>query len=240
MSHWVDQIEETLLGGSGGGWSGSVDELLYSGERVVHRTEIGDNEVVVTSHRILAFTPDSDGENFHQVDRPNVSNVRRGATGETNLLSQGTKVGGIAIVLLLAGQFISLDSYVAGMDFDSGAAGRMGLGGIMSMMNSMMNFIANLDEYMTMLGALLVLLAVFIFAVYVLTRDRVLVIGVSGDGENVQVPGPKEEIKAAATDLDGVLFGSGPQRASADDGVPGGDGDADQDADAGFKSDDPL
>ena len=46
------------------GWKSRVDDLLYDGETARETVDVGTSRVVVTSHRVLAFTPDADGENF--------------------------------------------------------------------------------------------------------------------------------------------------------------------------------
>jgi hypothetical protein len=231
MAGWLARLNELFSGDSGQAWTGPVEELLFDGESVKHRTEIGDNEVVVTSHRLLAFTPETDGENFRQIDRPNVQGVSAGADGEDTFIQQGVQTLGIAIVLLLAGQFISLDSLVSGVDLGGSAAGRMGLGGLMGMLTGLLNLLAMLDELMTMFGALAVILAMVIFVVYLLTRDRVLVIAVAG-GDDILVPAPKETAEAAAVELESALFEGG--------AAPESDPLDAEPADAGFKSDDPL
>jgi len=53
-------------------WRGRVDELLYAGESIEERIGVGDADVVVTTHRVLALTPSGDGERYRAIDRPNV------------------------------------------------------------------------------------------------------------------------------------------------------------------------
>jgi hypothetical protein len=212
------------------GWLDRVDDLLYDGETVVERVAVDDGGVVVTTHRVLSFTPERDGANFRYVDRPNVTGVSASASGEFGFLQQALKAIVVGVVLLIAGQTVSFDSLVAGVTIDSSAA-QVGMGGMLGMLSSFLQLMAQLDELMTMFGALAVILAMVIFAVYLLTRDRVLVIAVAG-GDDILVPAPKETAEAAAVELESALFEGG--------AAPESDPLDAEPADAGFKSDDPL
>ncbi|RQG95153.1 hypothetical protein [Natrarchaeobius chitinivorans] len=56
-------------------WGDRVDRLLYDGERVECRVELGNGEFVVTTHRVLAFTPRGGGPSYRHADLPNVGDV---------------------------------------------------------------------------------------------------------------------------------------------------------------------
>lgn len=228
MSGVIDQVREQFLGADGRAWAGSVEDLLFEGETVDRTVSLGDNRVVVTSHRLLAFTPEADGENYSQVDIPNVADVRAGYDGETNLLAQAARVGLYGVVLLGVGVFLDFESFVPTDVFGGtgAAAGRLGLGGIIGMMQTFLGLIAQIDDFALMIGALLVLFCVFILAVYLLTRDRVLVVAVAGDDEHILVPTGDEDVSAAVSALESALFEH--------------DAGASESSDAGFGADDPL
>ena len=211
MSRLRGLLDGLGLGGTEGrAWAGSVEDLLYDGESVRERVELADgNRVVVTSHRLLAFTPDSDGENYRGVDLPNVADVRAGHEGEDNLLGQGARLSVYGGVLLAVGVFVDFGSFVPTDAFAGAGAGQLGMGGLLSILQRFLSLIARIDEFARMIGALLVLFAVFVFAVYLLTRDRVLEVSVAGDADPIRVPADDDTIDGAVADLEVVLFGDG-------------------------------
>ncbi|WP_436928652.1 hypothetical protein [Halosimplex halobium] len=203
-----------LLGGFGGTggrrWAGSAEDLLYDGETVRERVELADgNRVVVTTHRLLAFTPDSDGENYRAVELPNVADVRAGHEGETNLRGLGVRLGAYGAVLLAVGVFVDFGSFVPTDAFAGAGAGRLGMGGLLATLQRFLSLLAGADEFARLVGSALVLFAVFVAGVYLLTRDRVLEIAVAGDGDPIRVPADAEALDGAVADLEVVLFGDG-------------------------------
>jgi len=208
---WFGQWFDRVRGRTDRAWAGSVSELLYDGESIRQRVTLEDgNRVVVTSHRLLAFTPGSDGQNYRGVDLPNVADVRAGYEGERNLLWQGGRTLLYGAILLAVGLFLDFESFVPTDAFQqTGAAGQLGMGGLLSLLQQFLALIARIDEFARMIGALLVIFAMFIFGVYVLTRDRVLVIEVAGDGENAHVPASEGSLEGAVADLEAALFGTG-------------------------------
>ncbi|MFC6728528.1 hypothetical protein ACFQDG_07745, partial [Natronoarchaeum mannanilyticum] len=80
-------------------WRGRVDELLYAGESIEERVEIGDAEVVVTTHRVLALTPSGDGERYRAIDRPNVLGASIDADGDRGHVLTAGKAALVAALL---------------------------------------------------------------------------------------------------------------------------------------------
>lgn len=169
------------------GWRQQVDDLLYDAETVQETVEFDAGTVVATSHRVLVFTPEGDGANFQQVDRPNVEGVKAGARGNGNLLAQGLKVGLVGAVLVVAGQVIDLDGLLGDVAIDSEASSSLGVGGILRTIQDVLNLLAQLDELLQLAGALAVLLAVGLVGAYWYTRERTVVVEVAG-GEDIHVP----------------------------------------------------
>lgn len=165
-------------------WFARVDGLLFDGETVETRVDVGEGGVVVTSHRVLAFTPDDEGSNFEYVDRPNVDGVERTARGQLRFAIAAVKAILVGAVLLAAGHFVSLDGLVGSIDMTG--AGGMGLGGFLSAMQTLLNLLAVLDEILTALGALVLLLGAFLLGVYAWTRTDLLVVEVAG-GDDVEL-----------------------------------------------------
>lgn len=187
------------------GWQSRVKDLLYENETVKEVVDVEDSRVVVTSHRVMAFTPNMDGENFRQVERPNVTGVGMGSLGKTDLAGRSVRYGIYGILLIVVGLLIDFENYIGGVSFDAEAAQDTGAGGIVSMAQGMMNFMAQLDELMQVVGALVLLVAVVLFAVYWLLRTPTLVIEVAGDEEDIQVPRP-EEADLTATTLEQAII----------------------------------
>lgn len=222
MTGVLDQIRRTIRGRDGRAWAGSVDDLLYDGETVRRRVSVGDNRVVVTSHRLLAFTPERDGENYRQVDLPNVTDVRAGHEGEDNLIAQAARVLLYGVILLAVGFFIDFEAIVPTDAFGGTgeAAGQMGLGGVIGTMQTFLGIIAQLDDVARMIGALLVVFGVFILGVYLHTRERALVIATAGDDEDILVPvGDEDDPDPAVTELEAVLFDGEADGTSGPDGT---------------------
>jgi hypothetical protein len=236
MAGLFDQLRGELFGREGRAWAGSVEDLLFDGESIDRTVSLGDNRIVVTSHRLLAFTPTTGDENYRQVDIPNVSDVRAGHDGEDTLVARAVQVILSGAILLAVGVLFDFDSIVP-TDAFAGAgegAGQLGIGGLMGMMQQLLALIAMIDDIARAFGALLVLLGVVIVAVYLLTRDRVIVVSVAGDATDITVP-PGEDasenaVEDAVGELETVLFES--------EGVPPEE--PTRSGDAGFKTDDPL
>jgi len=225
------RVLDSVRGTGGRAWAGSVEDLCYDGESVRERVELGEGtRVVVTTHRLLAFTPDSGGENYRAVELPNVADVRDGHEGETNLLGQGARLGVYGVVLLAVGVFVDFGSFVPTDAFAGAGAGQLGMGGLLSILQRFLSLIARIDEFARLIGAFLVLFAVFVFGVYLLTRDRVLEVTVAGDGDPIRVPADDDTIDGAVADLEVVLFntdagGVGDANDASVRETPPGDGD---------------
>jgi hypothetical protein len=209
---------DRLLGRDGTRWAGSVADLLYEGETVRRELAVGEDQVVVTSHRLLAFTPTRDGENYHQVDLPNVVDVRAGYDGERHLIGRALRTLLYGALLLAVGVFVDFGAFVPADAFsNTGATGRLGLGGVIGLVQQVLGLIARLDEIARLVGALVVLFAVFVLAVYLVTRDRAVVVRVAGDADDVVIPANEDRVNvdAAVADLERALFGTDPTEPDA-------------------------
>lgn len=174
------------------GWQSKVEDLLYESESIEEVVDIDDARVVVTSHRVLTFTPKMDGENFQQVERPNVAGVSTSAIAPTNLAARAIRYGMYSAMLMLAGVFIDFGGLIGGASFDTQSLQGTGASGIAGMAQGMVSFFAQLDELMRTVGALGLLVAVAIFAVYWLLRTPTLAITIAGDREDLHVPRPED------------------------------------------------
>lgn len=191
-----------------GRWSDRVEDLLFDGEEIEEQVELGTAAVVVTSHRVLAFTPESDGSNFQQVDRPNVTGVRLRAGGESQFLTQGARAALYGIILVVAGMLLPIDSILAGVALPQ-STGQLGIGGIMGLFQRMLTLLQNLDDFMRLIGALLLLFALVPFGVYLWSRERALVIDVAGEEDSIRVPTPDEDAESIADHLEEIILPAG-------------------------------
>lgn len=167
-------------------WRGRVDDLLYAGEDVIARVGRGPDEVVVTTHRVLAFTPERDGPNFDAVDRPNVSSVDFEATGRTWFVVQGLKALAIGALLVAAGLVVDLGGIFGDVSLDN--ANAVGAGGVLGMLDLLQTAMSLANEALLAVGGLFVLLGLVAMGAYWTTRTTDLVVAVAGD-EDLRLDG---------------------------------------------------
>ncbi|MEF8785803.1 MAG: hypothetical protein V5A45_07705 [Haloarculaceae archaeon] len=196
------------------GWRNRVDDLLYSGESVVESVDFDSVSIVVTSHRVLAFDPESDGATFQQVDRPNVEGVSAGAQSDGSLLERGVRALIVGIVLVGAGLVVDFGSLVGDIDLRGQSTRELGIGGIMGTLQRFLGLISQLDYLMRVFGALALFLGVVFLGVYWFTRDRTLVIEVAG-GDDIHVPRPSEHAGDYAERLERLVAPGNPGGNSA-------------------------
>ncbi|WP_340099990.1 hypothetical protein [Salinibaculum salinum] len=191
------------------GWRNRVDDLLYSGESVVESVDFDSVGIVITSHRVLTFDPESDGATFQQVDRPNVEGVSMGAQSDSGLLERGVRTLLVGVVLVGAGLVVDFGSLVGGVDLGGQSTQELGMGGIMGTLQRLLGLISQLDYLMRVFGALALFLGVVFLGVYWFTRDRTLVVEVAG-GDNIHVPRPSENAGDYAERLEQLVAPGSP------------------------------
>jgi len=170
------------------GWKSRVDDLLYDGETVRETVDVGTARVVVTSHRVLAFTPDADGENFRQADRPNVEGVEAGTDANERWLRYAVRFGVAGGLLAVTGVFVDFGSIFGDITFDTESAGQVGAGGLISAAQTLIDVMAKLDFVMLAFGALSLFVTAVLVGVYLFERDPTIVIAVAGGGEDILLP----------------------------------------------------
>lgn len=169
-------------------WADHVTELLYDGESVRESIEAGEARVVVTSHRVLAFTPDGDGPAFRQVDRPNVVGVTTGARSEGGLLARAARWGIIGVVLLGVGLVVDMDAMLGDVSIGGGAGSQIGVGGVLELVQAVLGLLRRLDEFLALAGLLVLGLAAVALGAYGLTREPTIVISLAGDEPDIHLP----------------------------------------------------
>lgn len=184
-------------------WADRLTDLLYDGESVAESFAVGDARVVVTSHRVLAFTPGADGAAFRQVDRPNVVDVAAGARTESNLLGRAGRWGVIGVVLLGAGLVLDMDAIIGEVSLGGGAGSQIGVGGVLGLVRTVLDLLRRLDEFLAIAGVLVLALAAVALGAYWYTREPTFVIRIAGDDPDIYLPregaaaGVRERLEAA-------------------------------------------
>lgn len=179
-------------------WPDRLGELLAPGESVEAEVPVGDDAaVVVTGRRLLAFSPSLAGPNYVSVDRPNVDGVGLGARAPRAHLSRAASLGLLGIVGLVGGLVLDLDAVVGDVQFSSGAAERIGAGGLMGLLRTVLDLFALLDDIFLLGGAIAAIAAVGFVVAYVRGRTPTIVLEVAGD-DDVHVPRPAEPRDATA------------------------------------------
>ena len=174
-------------------WVERAESLLYDGEVIEADVRLDRGGVVVTSHRVLVFTPDREGSNYRQVDRPNVEGVDVTTSGDWTFLELGVKALVVGVVLVAAGMTVSLDGLVGNVSLDSGgAASAVGIGGMVGLLQTMLTLLAQLDDLMRLFGGLALAVAAVVLGVYLWSRDRLLVVRVAGD-DDIELTAPEDE-----------------------------------------------
>lgn len=191
-------------------WADHVTELLYEGESVSESIEAGEARVVVTSHRVLAFTPHSDGPAFRQVDRPNVVGVTTGARSEGGLLARAARWGIIGLVLLGVGLVVDMDAILGDVSIGGGAGSQIGVGGVLDLVQTVLGLLRRLDEFLALAGLLVLALAAVALGAYGLTREPTVVISLAGDEADIHLP--RDDVDdTTVTRLEAAISPAGPQ-----------------------------
>lgn len=161
-------------------WLDRANRLTYDGETITESVDVGAGGVVVTTHRVLVFRPEDDGEMYTAVDLPNVTGVEREEAGERRFLALGAQAGLLGTVLLLAGALLPVDSLVGEVSLGEGA-GRLGVGGVVGLVESLVGILRSLDAILLVLGALAYVVAAGALGWYLRTRERRLQVTRAGD-----------------------------------------------------------
>lgn len=185
-------------------WRARVDRLRYDGEVV--EAQVGGEEagVVVTTHRVHAFTPESDGANYRAVDRPNATGVTRRTDGSRQWLVTGVEA--LLVGALLAGGSLLVDfgGAAAGVGIPQGQ-GAEALGQILRLLALARTAFGLLDDVLRLSGAVALLVGFAGVAAYLASREERLVVAVAGE-EDLALPADAfsaTDVAEVATALDG-------------------------------------
>jgi hypothetical protein len=164
----------------------NLESLLYDGESVVEVVDCAAGRVAVTSHRLLALTPDGDGPNVRTVERPNVESVGTTRVGGERAAEVGIKAGVVGVVAVVVAPF-------AAIDIPPVSGGAVGLDGL----TALFDLLTRLDDALRLLGVAGLVVA-FLAGAWVLhAREKVVGIGVAG-GDDLLVAADDPDAVAAA------------------------------------------
>lgn len=175
-------------------WSERVDQLLFDGEEVERRLEVGTATVAVTSHRVLAFTPQADGADYRAVDRPNVRGVERRQVSTLGLLPRAAKVGAIGGLLALVGVAVDTEALLPRPEVSDAPAA----GGMVDTIDGVIGVFHALDTILLWLGVTLLVVAVGLVGLELATRRARVAIEVVGEEADVRLPGSVDDAEIEA------------------------------------------
>lgn len=204
-----------------------VSELLYDSETVEREVAIGDSRLVVTSHRLLAVTPEAPGANFRKIDRPNVEDVSVGTDSSLSHVINAVALFATAIPLIAAGRVLSFDGMFEGLETDRGARA---IGVDTGFLDTLGFVFGLIDDALLWSGVACLALVVLFAALYVRSRTTVVRIGVAGDSNVSFAVGNAPDVDRGVAEVRHAL-GMGPPPDAVD-----GDG-TDVAAGAGVGSD---
>lgn len=168
-----------------------LEGLCYGGESLVDAVTVTGGTVGVTTHRVLALTPDGEGPTLRAVERPNVAEVAVSTGGDPESGARALRFGAYAIVLLGASLFVNFDT-VAAVDVPSGT----GAGQVVDTAVALTGLLTLVDDALRAVGVVVLLVALGFLAHYGYRWDRHLAVEVDG-GDALTVPVAPSERRAA-------------------------------------------
>lgn len=161
-----------------------MQDLLEDGERVEREVSVGEDTLVVTDRRLLAFTPSGDGKNYRHVERPNVSHVRIARRSDRGHLTNGLLYLLIGVGTAVVGhQFLETDGLLGSVPTGPGAAS-LGIGDLITKVSFWLGLV---DDGVVVLGAIIALPALYHAVQFLRSRQSVLSVGVAGD-DDIDLP----------------------------------------------------
>jgi hypothetical protein len=168
-------------------WDDRASERLRHGETLEASVPVGGNGVVVTTQRVFAFTPEGDGANFRSVERPNVEEVTADATSDTAWLGYVPRAALAGIAGVGLGLTVDFGNLLDLGDIAGQGAGRVGMGGMLTVLQQVSRLLGLLDQVLLVGGLLALALALGAFGLYLQSRTKTVRITVAG-GDDLHVP----------------------------------------------------
>ena len=164
-------------------WVDRVDELLYDGETRIQQYDLEDASIVITSHRVLVFTPTTDGSEYRHVDRPNIGAVKTKTDGNYAAVAYAAGAGILATVLLGVASQFQFRSLSPSLDTGTETDG----GDVSDVFGIVDGLFALVDLFVLGAGVLAAIVAVVFAGLYLSSRERRLVLDVRGD-DSIAIP----------------------------------------------------
>lgn len=157
---------------------------LYEGELMIDTATVDELLIGISTHRLFALTgEDMAATTLQTVMLPNVVGFGTTTGGKQAYGLRTVRTGIYAVLLLGAGLFVDLEGLISPVAAPSGA----GIGGVVSMVNLLIDLVALVDDVLLGVGLLSLVGALFFAARYLASRDRYFEVTVSGD-EPIRIP----------------------------------------------------
>jgi hypothetical protein len=160
-------------------WEDRASELLYAGESLQEAAAWRSVGLAVTSHRVLASTPERDGPNLRVYQRPNVTAVEETQVGPAGSLVAGAKWLVLGVALAVAGAVLDLEGTMGSVP-ESGAVGVEWIGGVFGLFRTAF---ALLDDVLLLVGLVGIVAGIGFVGWYLFRRETVLRLSVAGDAD---------------------------------------------------------
>lgn len=166
--------------------------LLYDGESVVETVDCEAGRIVVSSHRLLALTPEGDGPNVRTVERPNVESVTATKRGGERAAGICVRAGIVGVVAVAVAPFTAIEVPAVSSD----AAVDLGA------LSALFGLLGRIDEALRLLGVAALLVALLAGMWLLVAREAAVRVSVAG-GDDLLVG--SEDAEAAASTLRSAL-----------------------------------
>lgn len=156
------------------------ERWLYAGERVVVTESLSEGWIAVTTHRLLVYTPGTDGPVFTGYERLNVRGVQFDTDGDGAYLASLPRLVVYGFVFLggwAALQRAGLDALLA--SDTGGSLAAAGMGGVFETVRIGLQF---LETALLAIGLLALVAGTIFGALYLYSRTPQLVVEVAGAG----------------------------------------------------------
>jgi len=172
-------------------WRDRASDRLRNGEVIEETVAVGENGVVVTNQRLLAFVPEGDGANYRAVERPNVEDATLRHDGDTDYLEYTAKgaLGGLAAIGI--GLTVDFGSFISLEGVSTTGASEVGVGGLTSLLTSITSLMDRIDDALLVGGLLALVLGLGAFGLYLESRTHNLVIDIAGE-EDLYIQAPSD------------------------------------------------
>jgi hypothetical protein len=187
--------------------SSAAARRCYAGEDVVASSPLGAGWAAVTTHRVLAYNPTTDGRRFEAVPRPNVAGIAVDARGDDRLLGWGLRAllygaaavgGGVALRAMGLARTLSVGGTV------DGGGGVAPVGSVLSVIDLLLAALSTLTSVLLVVGVALGLAGLVLLSRYVLSRRTTFVIERYGD-DPVRLAAPRRDGERAVRALGDAL-----------------------------------